>query len=515
MAAAAVSAAALDDVCPSHPMAGRVMDASGAHVGGAWVTTWADARVQRTVYADAEGRFDVSLPDGDSVFFRVTAAGYDTFRAVLRRRDEVPSAVVLRRSPLGDRIGASYLAALPEGEEKRRFALDCTGCHRADERVMYPGGRARTAAEWSAAVTRMLGYAGASTRFPVIAAGRDPAATGAWLARHVPAREALRDVPLPPPSPATLTEYPHPIPTDLPHDVAVAGEGVVVTGMLSHRMFTLDPRTGEFREVAIPLERANPRAVEVDADGVWWVLFGAPQRVGAYTPRTGTWRTWDLGMYPHSIGRDARGRVWFNGHFTRDPELVGFLDSATGRTTTFAVPSTPALREGAGPVPYDLRIAPDGTVWGSELHGNRIFRFDPATERFAVFPLPQAHSGPRRMDFDAAGGLWVAEYAANHLTRFDPRTGRFARHRLPVPDALPYVARADRRRGTVWVGTGAADAVFRFHPASGRWDTYPLPTRGALIRHLDVDERTGAVWAAYGAAPGVPPRIVRIEPAAH
>lgn len=510
-AMAAVSATAVDPVCAAAEVEGRVVDADGRPVAGAWVTAWSDPRVTRTVYADARGRFRL---DGTraALHLRATAPGFDTARTTLPPAGAGPLTLSLRPAA-GELAGAAFLAALPEGEEKRRFALDCTGCHRQDERVMYPGGRPRTAPEWSAAVTRMLGYAGAHTRFPVISADRDAAATAAWLSAHVPPRATVRDVALPPPSPATVTEYAHPVETDLPHDVAVDGDGqVVVTGMLSHRMFVLDPATGAFRTVETPLERANPRAVEVDADGTWWVLFGGPMRVASYAPAAGRWRTWDVGMYPHSIARDSHGRVWFNGHFTRDPERIGHLDPATGAVRTFDVPSTPELRAGAGPIPYDLRLAPDGTVWGSELHGNRIFRFDPATERFAAWTMPQTHSGPRRMDFDAAGTLWIAEYAGNRLTSFDPRAERFTRHALPVPDALPYIARADGRRGVVWVGTGAADAVFRFHPATGRWDTYPLPTRGALVRHLDVDERTGALWAAYGASPGVAPRIVRVEP---
>jgi streptogramin lyase len=220
----------------------------------------------------------------------------------------------------------------------------------------------------------------------------------------------------------------------------------------------------------------------------------------------------DIGVYPHSVGVDRAGRVWFNGHFTRDPEQLGFVDPATGGITLRDVPPHPELAKvPGGPVPYELRIAPDGAVWISELAGNRLVRHDPMRNTFRTFDMPTPHSGPRRFDFDARGMLWIPEYAGGKLTRLDPATGRFTQWELPMKDAAPYVVRVDRQRGDVWIGTGAADAVFRFDPQTAQFTTYELPTRGALVRHRDIDRRTGDVWAAYGASPGVAARVARIE----
>jgi virginiamycin B lyase len=410
---------------------------------------------------------------------------------------------------------SAVLALLPEGEEKRRFVLDCTGCHQMDARTAFPGGQARSRESWEEAIRRMLRYAGADTGFPVIAAGRDPAATAAWLTEHLAARPAEPPgVPSSVRGEAEIREYPHPFDRDLPHDLAVDREGrVVITGQMTHRMFRLDPESGAFAEVAIPLQGANPRAVEIDPRGRWWVLLGAPRKLAMHDPQSGEWAFHDIGMYPHSIGVDARGRAWFNGHFTKDPEQIGYVDPRTGEVRTFTVPKHPTLADQGGPVPYDLQLAPDGTVWGSELQGNRLFRFDPQSEAFEVFDMPVSWSGPRRFEADQRGALWIPEYASNRLTSFDPATRAFRSFDLPLPDALPYVVRVDRARGRVWIGTGAADAVLRFDPRTERFTVYPLPTRGALVRHMAVDPRTGDLWAAYGASPGIAPKIVRIRPA--
>jgi virginiamycin B lyase len=411
---------------------------------------------------------------------------------------------------------ADVLAQLPDGEAKRRFILDCTGCHQLDARIAAPGGVPRAEASWSEAVTRMLGFAGAETGFPVIAHDRDANATAAWLVRHLDsaALERARAAPALPASRATVTEYRLPVPGDLPHDVAVDAEGrVVITGMFTHVMYRLDPATGTLDTMPIPVANANPRAVEIGRDGSWWVLLGAPRSVARYQPAEDRWTTTSIGEYPHSIGVDSGGtRVWFNGHFTRAPEIVGSLSIADGSIDTAHAPPHPALASvPGGPMPYELRIAPDGRVWFSELQGNRILAFEPRTRRFDAYTLPTSWSGPRRFDIDATGVLWIPAYAANALIRFDPRTKEFREIPLPTADALPYVARVDHADGVVWIGTAAADALLRYDPSSGRFAVVPLPSRGALVRHLAIDPRSRDVWVAYGASPGIPARIARVR----
>ena len=404
---------------------------------------------------------------------------------------------------------SAWLARLPDGEAKRKFILDCTGCHQFDDKIALTSGRQRTETEWIEAVTRMLGYAGARTGFPVIAADRDSRSTAAWLARYLEKRAG--ESRLPSPYPADITEFLMPEPGDLPHDIAVERSGtVLVTGMFTHVLYRLDPATGRFSEIPIPIEKANPRAIEIDSLGQPWVVLGMPKKL-AVMAGDSRWRSFDVGMYPHSLAIDRAGKVWFNGHFTHAPELIGSVDAKSGTVATSEVPAHPTLGKGpGGPIPYEIRVGPDGRVWGSELIGNRIFGYTPGTGRFEVFPLPTPHSGPRRLDLDASGIVWIPAYSANLLIRFDPATRQFTEIPLPVRDAAPYVVRADPRTRALWIGTGAADVLLRYDPSSGRFETYPLPSRGAMIRHLAIDRGTGAVWAAYGASPGIPARIARV-----
>jgi virginiamycin B lyase len=406
---------------------------------------------------------------------------------------------------------SAWLSRLPDGEAKRKFILDCTGCHQFDEKIARPQGTPRTEGQWAEAVTRMLGYAGATTSFPVIAADRDARATAAWLATSL-APGNVADVAVTASRKADIREYLMPEAQDLPHDVVVEPNGdVVITGMFTHRLYRLKPESGALSEIAIPVvEGANPRAIDRDASGRTWVVLGQPKKLAAVVADT-QWRSWDVGMYPHSLALAPDGKVWFNGHFTRAPELIGFVDPAGDKVTTYPVPPHPTLAKGpGGPIPYEIRAAADGRIWLGELQGNRLVALTPKTGNFQTFTVPTAHSGPRRFDLDANGILWIPAYSANLLVRLDPAIRKFTEIPLPLKDALPYVARVDPRDGAIWIGTAAADVLLRYDPRSGRFDTFPLPTKGALVRHMAVDPRTGAVWLAYGASPGIPARIARV-----
>lgn len=276
-------------------------------------------------------------------------------------------------------------------------------------------------------------------------------------------------------------------------------------------MYILDPATSEFSLRPIPVENANPRALAIEEDGTWWILLGGPRKIAKYQPESDEWRTWDIGLYPHSIVRDDRGRIWFNGHFTKDPEQIGMLDPETGRVEYFDVP-TPSMPDGGSTIPYGLRPGPEGRLWATQLFGGRLLAFDPATERFDVFPLPEPFSGPRRPDVGRDGTVWIPEYAAGRLARFDPRTESFEEYDLPIKDSLPYVVRVDSERNWVWIATAAADVLYRFFIDEERFETYPYPTPNNIVRHMTVDERDGTLWLSYGNFPPTGPRIVRVTP---
>ena len=404
---------------------------------------------------------------------------------------------------------SAFLAALPDGETKRRFILDCTGCHTFRDDMPYPGSQPRDSASWAQAIERMVSNFGPASGFPVIGTGRDPAATAAWLSHSLPPRNRITwQWPAQLEASADIREFLLPEPQDLPHDVAIDGTSVIATGMFTGRMYILDPASGVFRTENTP--RANPRAVEIDAQGSWWVVLGGPRTIARRAP-SGEWTTYDVGYYAHSLALAPDGKVWYNGHFTHQPELIGRIDPVSGGRQDFEVPAHAGYATTT--IPYEIRVGADGMVWMSELAGNRLVRHDPRTGAFRTWTMPTAASGPRRLDVDPNGIVWIPEYAANKLARFDPRTETFTEYELPLKDAAPYIVRWDARRNALWIGTGAADALLRFDPHTLQFRYYRLPTADAMIRHMTIDPATGDLWLAPGSSPGTTPaRLVRLRP---
>lgn len=504
---------------PARQLAGRVLDAEGAPVAGAIVVAAPvvaaprGAPLRHATATDAEGRFRlelassgphaVALADPDHASAEVTAApGGGEVRL---RAEPRPPAERGARS-------AEWLALLPAGERKRWFLLDCTGCHQFNETRALAQGEPRSAAQWEADAARMHAQFGPGSGFPILSGHLVGAGLGEWL--HAAATRPRTPLALPEiASGFTLTEYDLPGP-DLPHDLAVDARGrVLITGMFSARILVLDPASGAVESVPIPVAQANPRALEIDGDGRWWVLLGAARRVARYDPASASWASAPIGMYAHSLALDRAGGVWANDHFARAGLRLARV--APGEPLAVAERTGPPFAtatKGPSPIPYELRVAPDGRIWTSLLHGNALIAHDPASGTFEQVTLPDPDSGPRRFDVDARGDLWIPGYASSTLYRYSPATRAFDRHPLPIGDALPYVARVDRRVGSVWVGTGAADALFRFDPATGRFAAYPVPTRGATMRHLAIDPARGDVWIAYGASPAIhPTRIARLR----
>ena len=495
------------------PANGRVVDSDGAPIAGAWVTATLSATHSVTVYADGEGNFrfpaDIDL---SGATLSAWSVGYEP-SSVNSAADPVSIALTASEDWRSMAPASEYLSNLQDGETKRAFALDCTGCHQFNYRNVTPGGQPRPYEQWLQRSQQMVQFFGANSGFPIIAPSRDPEDTAFWLTSmldgglDISRGPTVSDGALG----AVITEYDFPMAADLPHDLMVDRDGrVVVTGMFSAAMFVLEPGSGEWDRIAIPIPQPTPRALDISADGRWWVVMGAANKIAVYDPDDASWNDWDVGAYAHSVMLDSEGKVWFNDHFS-EPHEFGYLDPRSGDVVKTTV-SNRGLRPDGSPISYGLRVDQTDRVWITELRGNRLIAFDQQTGETDIYVMPTTVSGPRRPDVAPDGRIWIPEYAAGKLAVFDPETEQFTEYDFPIRDALPYVVRIDQNRGTVWIGTGGADAMVSFQPDTEEWTVYPLPTRTALIRHIDINEETGEVWGAYGDSPAVHPKIVRIQP---
>ena len=64
---------------------------------------------------------------------------------------------------------------------------------------------------------------------------------------------------------------------------------------------------------------------------------------------------------------------------------------------------------GSDSEPYGIAADTTGKIWYEESAGkaNKLVRFNPAVEVFAVYPMPVADSSVRNIARDAHGHLWM------------------------------------------------------------------------------------------------------------
>jgi len=295
----------------------------------------------------------------------------------------------------------------------------------------------------------------------------------------------------------------------------------------------------------VPTAQAHvgPHSIQVAPDGALWITLALGNQLARFDPKTETFTTVKLehGFYPHTLRFDARGRIWYS---IAGSNHLGFYDPATGESRQIRLPSRtlgqaivmrsmPFLiwlgnhvdlrgraAEGDGfraPIPYGVDVAPDGSVWFSQLNEHRIGRVDP--DSFAIEMIETPFSGPRRMRFDAEGRLWIPGFSSSVIARFDPKTREFASFELPIEprgSETPYAVHMQRATGDVWICGSESDSLIRFQPASERFTVYPLPTRVTYTREIDFDAQ-GRVWTSNSNVPawqieGGMPRLLRLDP---
>jgi virginiamycin B lyase len=82
-------------------------------------------------------------------------------------------------------------------------------------------------------------------------------------------------------------------------------------------------------------------------------------------------------------------------------------DAGTGTWREWRLP-------GSNPMPYAVYVDEKDMVWLSDFGSNALVRFDPATETFAVFPLPSRGAAVRQL-LGRAGEVWGAESGTDKL----------------------------------------------------------------------------------------------------
>ena len=558
--------------------AGRVHAADGSAVVGATVTfTHGEPLHSVTVFSDEAGRFATPPLEGTGPWrLRVRRIGW----ADLERGDVAPASELdvelVRHSDPASVAGqlpanvwyGRLLASIDDEAQREELVRQCTYCHQQGN---WSTRMLRPPEQWHK-VLALMGRMGAGlspelrARVPeLFNSAYDPVTA-------VPELTARMHEPdfAPPPTPAVrdalIEEWKVGHEASMQHDIVVHPDGRIYSvDMTQDKLYRLDPRVpgGAIDVFALPktdlppggvFGSANaptppnsnsfvgPHSIQVAPDGSLWVTLALGNMLGRFDPTDETWALHevDAGFYPHTLRFDAKGRIWYS---LAASNHLGMFDPATLEQRHIRLPaptwgqdlamrmipfflwlnrnfdlSDMAAGEGmTAPVPYGVDVAPDGTVWLSQLNAHRIGRVDPETLELEMIDTP--FTGPRRMRFDSGGDLWIPGFSAGLISRFSPQTGEFRSWTLPIEPLgteTPYALHVNRDTDEVWICGTNSDTLIRFDPKTEGFDVYPLPTRVTYTREIDFDAQ-GRIWTSNSNMPtwqieGGFPRLIRLDP---
>ena len=179
--------------------------------------------------------------------------------------------------------------------------------------------------------------------------------------------------------------------------------------------------------------------------------------------------------------------------------LVGALLLLIGRPA-----AAQTVREIAVPhalFPTGLAVAADGAVLIADRHGDRLIRFEPATQRFSHVDLEPSAS-PRDVTVDGRGRAWLAASGVGRIDRVTPGARR------PEQFAPPSIAAARTIPAPWALALSPARDVLWFTMSSGVVGRVPVAAepvrRGFVVEEVRigsaVDRLDGVAAAADGSA---------------
>jgi len=205
----------------------------------------------------------------------------------------------------------------------------------------------------------------------------------------------------------------------MPHGVVTGPDGAAwVTDQGLNAIVRVDGRTNAVRIFRVGDRNVGAHTPAFDRRGILW-FTGQRGFYGRLEPATGRVEVFEAprGNGPYGIAAAANGDVWFA---SLGQSYVARIDTATGRATVIE-PPTP--RQGA------RRVWPDSKhrVWVSEWNSGNLSMFDPATDRWRAWKPPGERPQPYAVYVDDRDIVWITDFQGdgNRIVRFDPATERF------------------------------------------------------------------------------------------
>jgi virginiamycin B lyase len=250
---------------------------------------------------------------------------------------------------------------------------------------------------------------------------------------------------------------------------------------VSNRIARFNPASGEIKEFRVPhMGPALIHSAVPAPDGSVWLTEAGAKKLGRWDPATEKITEFQDDWRKHTIRVHPDGSIWSTGGLTRfDP-----------KTQTYThIPEVPTS--------YGIALDNAGTVWFTEMtRTGAIGKVDPKTLKVTKY-IPPTRDRPRRMQIDSEGMIWFCVFDAGKITRFDPKTENFKEFVLPNAKTKPY-ALGIATDGMIWYSSEYRDLIGKLDPQTGKVTEYPMPYTDNGMRDFFLD-KAGHIW--YGTPP--------------
>lgn len=202
-----------------------------------------------------------------------------------------------------------------------------------------------------------------------------------------------------------------------------------------------------------------------DADGIGFLEVITDTNSSAVRYRTEFYGFSENSMPYDLVYDDTNGVIWFT---LRGMRSLGKIDVATREIDTFLLASI-----GAAPTGIDVDTI--GRPWIAQSNG-RISRFDPTTETFEEFLLPDALAATPRMEdlaYQSDRAIWMTMPDGNRVVIYNSLTDRF----FDDPTGAPPLNISVDDQGQAWISVYDSSVVGRrVISTSSRWVWFNTPT---------------------------------------
>jgi virginiamycin B lyase len=157
--------------------------------------------------------------------------------------------------------------------------------------------------------------------------------------------------------------------------------------------------------------------------------------------------------------------------------------------------------------PHDPAVAPDGSLWYTGMHANKLGRLDPNTGQFKEYPLRTPDSGPHGLVADRDGNIWFTAIAKGYVGKLNPQTGDITEYRPPAGREIDPHTPVFDGQGILWFTNQDSNLIGRLDPHNGDMKLQEVPTRHAVPYGIVVNSKGVPYFCEFGTN-----KLARIDP---